>query len=316
MTRAPATLDFAALAAFVHLGRERNFTTVARRLGVTPSAVSKAIARLEADVGAKLVTRNSRSMALTAEGVAFHARCQHVLEQLEDARRAISDPTAPPSGSLRVSLPEGFGRVVIAPRLSEFLRAYPQIDVEILFTDYRLEFIESNLDLAVWTGPLPASRLIARALPSLRYVTCAAPAYLAAHGTPQDVTELDNHVRLGAVGKRTGQLQHWRFIVDGQLVEHAAKPRVQSDSVHALVNLAIDGVGIAQVTDYACEAAIASGRLVPVLDAISRFSTPLNIVYPANARKLSRVRAFSDFILKVVADWRHDRRAPSQLQTA
>jgi DNA-binding transcriptional LysR family regulator len=298
----PSSLDLSALTALAHLSRERNFTGVARRMGVTPSAVSKAIARLEQEVGAKLVTRNSRSMALTHEGIIFHARCHELLMAVEEAKRALSNQNTQPAGRLRVSLPEGYGSIVIAPRLSEFATRHPQIELEVVFTDHRLEFIESNVDVAVWTGPLPESRLIARPLPPLMHVTCASPSYLAAHGTPRTIQDLDGHVRLGAIAKRTGQLQNWRFLVDGKVVEHACKPRIRADSVHALVNLAIDGVGIAQVTDYSAADAISKGLLIPILTKFSGISTPLNIVYPTNARKLARVKAFADFVANVSAE--------------
>ncbi|MET0987614.1 MAG: LysR family transcriptional regulator [Steroidobacteraceae bacterium] len=297
-----SSLDLSALTALAHLVRERNFTGVARRMGITPSAVSKAIARLEQEVGAKLVTRNSRSMALTPEGIIFHARCHELLVAVEEAKRALCDQSTQPSGRLRVSLPEGFGRVVIAPRLSEFASRHPQIELEVLFTDQRLEFIESNMDIAVWTGPLPESRLIARAVHPLLHITCASPAYLAAHGTPRTVQDLGSHTRLGVIAKRTGQLQNWRFLVDGAVVEHACKPRIRSDSVHALVNLAIDGVGIAQVTDYSAADAISKGLLIPILTEFAGVSTPLNIVYPTNARKLGRVKAFADFVATASAE--------------
>ncbi|MET0987141.1 MAG: LysR family transcriptional regulator [Steroidobacteraceae bacterium] len=295
-----SALDLSALTALAHSGRERSFTDVARRMGITPSAVSKAIARLEQQVGAKLVTRNSRSMALTPEGAMFHARCHELLTAVEEAKRAITHQSSHAAGRLRVSLPEGFGPLVIAPRLSEFTSRYPDIELEVFFTDQRLEFIDSNIDIAVWTGALPPSRLVARPLVPLQFVTCASPAYLATHGQPRTIEDLAGHVRLGAIAKRTGQLQSWRFLVDNKFVEFNAKPKIQSDCVYALVRLAMGGAGIAQVTGYAAADAVSKNLLVPILTEYSGASTPLNIVYPANARKLSRVQAFAQFVSRVV----------------
>ena len=179
--------------AFVRAAEARSFTVAARRLGISPSGVSKAISRLEASFQVRLLHRTSRSVTMTPEGAAFYERCRQIVSELEDAEQLLSAAREIPRGRLRMTMPLSLGRLHLARLVPEFLQRYPEVTVEVSATDRIVDLVEEGFDVAVRLGQPPDSRLVARQLIGGAFVTCAAPAYLKRHGTPRAPEDLARH---------------------------------------------------------------------------------------------------------------------------
>src|SRR5688572_21566320 len=178
---------------FVRVAESGGFTAAAAQLGVSVSAVAKAVARLEDDLGVQLLVRSTRKVALNDEGRAFYARCLRILNDIEDAEETVKGSRETPGGRLRMAVPVLFGRVALLPRLAEFHRRYPDIVLDVAFDDRPSDLIERGLDLAVQVGRLADSRYVTRVLSRGPRVTAAAPAYLRRHGEPKTPAELAGH---------------------------------------------------------------------------------------------------------------------------
>ncbi|HKA91601.1 MAG TPA: LysR family transcriptional regulator, partial [Haliangiales bacterium] len=250
---------FDGVTAFVQVAGAKSFTDAARRLGVTASALSKTIARLEAGIGARLLHRSARGVTPTSEGEEFLARCRRAVDELRAGRDALAERA--PRGPLRASLPHPLGRMVVMPALSRLLLAHPGLELRVSFTDRYVRFAEENVDVAIRIGVLADQSATAQRLRTLRWVTAAAPAYLKRRGTPGAPAALAGHDCLRFI-LPSGLLQTWRF-AGGRLV--AVRGNLTADLGEGLVEAAAAGLGIIQAHDYMVAPAIAAGRLVPIL---------------------------------------------------
>ncbi len=291
---------------FVQVVERGGFSAAARALGMTPSAVSKLIGRLEARLGARLVQRSTRRLELTAEGEQFHALSRGVLADLDEAERSVSAALeATPRGRVVVNASVSFGTQVLLPLVPRLVERHPQLSLDIALTDRVVDLIEARADIAIRWGPLPPSELIARRLGETRQVIVAAPAYLARRGTPRRPAELETHERLDFSYRR--RVPDWPFRVDGRLVEVPLRARVRASDGEALRHLALAGLGFAQLSRYQVQADLDAGRLVTVLeDCDAGEVAPIHAVYLGRAERLpARVRAVLDFLVDEMA---RDRR--------
>lgn len=285
---------------FVGVVEAGSFSAAARALRMTPSAVSKLIARLEARLGARLVSRSTRRLQLTPEGVVFHDSGVRILADMAAAEREAAAGAAP-RGLLRVNSYVPFGQHRLIPLLPRFLERYPEISVDVVLTDHVIDLMEERADVAIRAGPLGESRLVARKLGQSRVVVVAAPSYLEAHGTPRAPADLDRHNRMGFRFAR--HIDGWPF------ADEAGRSIVIPVTGNALVSdgeamrlMALSGAGIARLARWHVEKDIAAGRLVPLLEGFNPGDEEVtHAVYVGQGKHLpARVRAFLDFLVETV----------------
>jgi DNA-binding transcriptional LysR family regulator len=275
-----------------------SFAAAARRLGVTASAVSRRVAQLERELGVPLLARTTRTLSLTNDGRAFHARCVRILEELREAREAIARATRRPSGVLRVDAPIALGRVLIAPRLPGFLERYPEIRLELSLRDQKIDPIAEGIDVLVRIGSAGDSTLIGRRLGASRLVICGSPAYLRRRGTPRRPSDLARHDCLGFL--RDGRPDPWRFVDGERIYEVEIAGRHHASDAELLRSAAIAGSGLVTLFDFLVADAIASGALVPVLEDHPQQSWPIHALYPKNRHLLPKVGVFLDFVSELM----------------
>jgi DNA-binding transcriptional LysR family regulator len=233
------------LAAFVQAVEAGSFTTAATRLGVSKSAIGKSIARLEQRLGVKLLNRTTRRLRLTAEGEGFYESCLRALSELEEAQAVLASRRRTPSGRVRIDLPVSFGRVCVAPMLLDLSRRYPELSLEITFTDRRVDLVEEGIDIAIRMGRLDDSTgLVARRLYTQRSAICAAPSYLKAEGRPRTLDDLDHHACINY--GRENFLATWQGReASGTVRSFAPRGRLVLGHGEAILDAVLRGHGIA-----------------------------------------------------------------------
>ncbi|HLZ65355.1 MAG TPA: LysR family transcriptional regulator [Aliidongia sp.] len=272
-----------------------NFARAAEILGLTPSGVSRAVARLEARVGIRLFDRNPRDVSLTEEGRRFHARVMPLLADLDEAAAEAAGAAAEVRGRLRVSVDPWFARMVLAPELQRFLARYPLLSVDFSTSNYREEMM-TGMDVAVRFGPPDASSLIARKLLETRVLTVAAPAYLARHGEPRTPHDLVHHEALLFRDPQTGLPFPWEFKRGGEAVEVKITSRLMMDDPSVAVSACLAGQGFFQSLAIGLAPFLSRGELVQVLPDWSEELYPLYAYHPSRHLPPAKVRAFLDFI--------------------
>ena len=298
---AVGSLDlFSGVLPFVTAAEAKSFRVAARKLGLTPSAVSKAITRLETRLGLRLLNRSSRSVSLTEEGETFLRGCQKAIVNVRAAEEQVVQAQRAPRGRLTVSLPLILGKLVVLPALKRFCERYPALSVHANLTDRVLSLADENVDAVVRVGSLEDSRLSVRKLSEVRWVTVAAPAYLARRGVPRTPGELAAHNCLKFV-LPSGTVQEWQFAARG------AEPAIVQtngslfcDHGEALIEAACAGIGVFQAHDYAVAGALAAGRLVEVLADHSTPGPPISLLVAPGKRRSPKIRAFVELMLDTV----------------
>lgn len=281
--------------AFVQVVERGGFSAAARALGMTPSAVSKLVARLESRLAVQLVHRSTRKLTLTPEGQQFHERSVRVLADLDEAERCAASAAAP-RGRVSINASVPFGHHVLLPLMPRFLELHPQVTVDVSLTDRVVDLMDERTDIAVRWGQLPSSDLVARRLGETGQAIVAAPAYLARYGTPHTPQELEAHNRLGTSYRRA--VPDWPLSVDGRLVEMPIVGNMRVGDGAALRRLVLDGVGLGRLSLYHVQADIDAGRLVKVMEEFNPHEMePIHAVYLGKAGRLpARVRAMLDFL--------------------
>ena len=289
-----------AITVFVRIGETRSFTLAARRIGITPSAASKSVSRLERELGVRLVNRTTRTVSLTSDGATFFIRCRQILADIEEAQIVLTRASTVPRGKLRVQIPVGFGRRVIVPALADFIARYPELIIDIELSDRGVDLAEEGLDAVVRIGDLPDSRLIARKLCETYFVTCAAPEYLRHHGEPKTPDDLEKHRCLTYVSPQTGHVTNWRFTHKGKHFSKTINGILNMNSVESILDVAVAGAGIITLSNFVVADAIRAGKLKLILrDYIARESV-ISIVYLPNRQMSSRMQAFVSFLSDLV----------------
>ncbi|RWA69803.1 LysR family transcriptional regulator [Mesorhizobium sp.] len=285
---------------FVRVVEAGSFSAAARALRMTPSAVSKLIARLEARLGARLVSRSTRRLQLTPEGVAFHDSSIRILADLDAAEREAAAGAAP-RGRLRVNSYVPFGQHRLMELLPRFLERYPEISVEAVLTDNVIDLLEERADIAIRAGPLRESRLVARKLGQSRMVLIASPTYLEARGTPQTLSDLGRHNMLAFGFAR--HIEGWPFVdAAGKSIILPIVGNMTLTDGEAMRRTALAGAGIARLARWHVQPDIDAGRLVPLLEEFNPGDEePTHAVYVGQGKHLpARVRAFLDFLVEAV----------------
>lgn len=287
-------MDLNAVRMLVQVAEARSFTAAAGQLGISQSGLSRAIGRLESELGVRLLQRTTRAVSLTPDGRQFVEHCTPLLCGLEDAERRLGDRPCTPSGVLKLTAPSMFGRKVLVPLTGQLMARYPQLQFELVLNDRLLDLVEEGFDAALRTGPISDVRMVARALRPLRWVTVASPGYIARNGAPGSVDALQDHTCLAVRNLRSGRLVDWQFRDGDGLRDVTAPARMVFDSGDPLVEGALAGVGIVQVMDFAVADALADGRLVRVLEPFEGRTRALSLVYPPSRQASPKLKVLAD----------------------
>ena len=292
------------VAAFVAVIDAGGFTAAARHLEVTPQAVQKAVAQMEAELGLRLFSRTVKVgvVALTEAGAAYLEGCRRVLAAVEHVVGTLAEHRDEPGGLLRVAMPPALGRLHLLPALSGFLDRHPGIKVEALFTDRPPASPHEGVDVVFGEDTPAEPRLVVQtlAVPTIRIA--ASPAYLARHGTPRDLADLEDggHECLSLVSPIAGGLFPWRFRTgSGGLEARKMRGRLAVADTDAALAAAVAGLGLAQLPDHAASQALAAGELIEVLPEHCHDGPPISISHHRDSPSLPRVRAFTDYFI----DW-------------
>jgi DNA-binding transcriptional LysR family regulator len=285
-----------------------SFAGAAEDTGLSPSAVSKLITRLELRLGVRLINRTTRRLALTPEGEIYLERSRDILRAIEAAEGEIASARVSPRGHLRVHAFPTFAVDHLSPVLPDFLARYPRITFEFLVTNRRVDLIADNVDVAFQVGELDDSSLIASKVIDLTQVVCASPKYLSAHGRPVKPSDLARHACL-TLSHIPGSTT-WLFRANGEPVQVDVKGPVVADSAHMLLRLAIEGVGIVRLGDNVVARAIQDGLLEPLLQDLQEPEKfPFWAILPPGRQRTPKVKVFLDFLMERFgsAPWRTKR---------
>ena len=314
MARSFDPMQLGSIELFCKAAELSSFTAAAQALGITPAAVSRSIARLEARLGARLFVRSTRQIRLTDDGRSYYEQCEQALAQIEQAGRVVSGRQGEPSGTLRISVPTTYAHHRLFPSLPAFNAAFPKLKVEVSVSNRNIDLIEEGYDLAIRHGTLADSRLVARTLEEATLGVFASPAYLKRRGTPTHPSELRQHDCINFVLPRTGRPMAWLFREDGVDIERQVDGPVRvHDDVLGCVNHARAGGGLCQIYHFITETAVRNGELKEVLEPYGGRTRPFTILYPHNRHVAPRVRAFVDFMTaRLAPDAVGSRRTPSR----
>lgn len=280
------------LKVFVQAAETRSFVAAGRQLGISASAVGKAVARLEDRLQVRLFHRSTRSIALTAEGSLFLERCRRIFCEMEAAEQELSQAKGAPRGKLRVSLPL-VGQFLM-PTLAGFMRAYPEVELDLDLTDRLVDVIDEGFDVVIRSGEVSDSRLMARALGSYRHAIIAAPDYLARRGRPRKPKDLTQHACLRYRYPTTGKLEAWPLRHAGRSGD-ALPATLVASTVEPLIYLAEQGLGLACVPAFTVRSQVTEGRLVPLLEPYLKDDRRFRLLWPSSRHLSPKLRAFVDF---------------------
>lgn len=286
---------FGALGTFVLAAETRSFTEAGRRLGTSSSAVGKAIVRLEEELGVRLFHRSTRAITLTAEGKLFQDRCQKILADFDVARAELVQAKGGPQGKLRVALPQ-LG-IHLMPCLVEFQQHYPEIELELDFSDRLVNVIDEGFDAVLRIGMINDSRLTIRQLSGYKHRLVASPNYLLENGTPLSPEDLKTHACLRYRFPTSGKLDIWPLIENGVNLHLELSQSAIANTIDSLVAMAKAGLGIALLPDFIVEDLISTGRLQAVLDKNIEDYRNVCILWPSSRQQLPKIKAFVDFIV-------------------
>ena len=289
-----------AMQAFVAVADLQGFAPAARKLGLSPSGVTRLIAALEQRLGARLLQRTTRSVTLTDIGTRYLERARRILADVEEAEGSAQDERTRPSGRLVVSAPVGFGRLHVSPVMSAYLKRYPEVSAELRLADRMVNLVEDGIDLAVRIGHLADSSLVARHVGEMRRIVVASSGYLKQRGEPDTPEAVASHetIQFGAMTASPD----WRFVEDGREIRVACTPRFTTNSADAAIQYAEADGGLVDVMAYQAVDAIKGGRLGIVLAKFQRPPLPIHIVYPTSRLLSAKVRTFIDLVIEL-SNW-------------
>ena len=281
-----------AMEAFVEVVRQGSFSAAAAKLKVSGSHISRLITQLESELGTTLIFRTTRRIRLSEAGELYYQQCRSLPDLFASAKESVASLNRAPVGKLRVTCATTFGERFIAPHLNDFVQQYPQLDLDFHLTNRAVDLIEEGFDLAIRMGTLKDSSLIARRLSDRTEYLCASKEYLAKHGMPHTLSELNTHNCL------LGSKEFWLFQQAGQRRELRVASRWRSNSGPALLDALLKGIGIAQLPDYYVEPHFASGALVPLLPQYSYPHSGVWLVYPKARQQSPKLRLLCDHLIQ------------------
>lgn len=283
---------------FFHLlASQGSLVATARALGLTPPAVSKRLAALEARLGVQLVNRTTRSMSLTPEGELYFSHAARILTQIQEAEQLVRSSRATPKGLIRVNASLGFGRRHIGPALAAFFARYPEVEIQLEISDHPLDLATHGFDLGIRFGNLPDAALHARKIASNRRMLCASPLYLERHGVPEKLADLQRH---NCIFIRQNETPYgvWTFINNGKAQNIKVHGALGCNDGEVALNWALEGYGILLRAEWDIARYVRSGRLRLVLEDQTPTRADVYAVYPQPLHLSTRVRSLIDFLIK------------------
>ena len=284
---------FKAMSTFVRIVEAGSLTGAADRLGISLTAVVRSLAALEQALGVRLLNRTTRRIALTDEGREYFERCRRLLAELEETENALTDRRLTPSGRLAITAPVMFGRLHVAPVVTDFLAAYPEMRAELLLLDRVIDLLEEGIDLAIRIAPLPDSSLVAIPLGATGRIVCASPDYLARHGMPQQPRDLAGHRVIRFTALSDGN--EWTFTRGNETQRVAVSDVFAANQVDVALDACRKGLGCGRFLGYQVRDLEAAGQLVRVLPDWETPKIEVSLVYPHSRLLSPRIRAFVDW---------------------
>lgn len=284
------------LTVLIAVADEGSFAAAARRLSLSPAAVTRAVAVLEQQVGVKLLNRTTRFVRVSEAGQRYVEDSRRILAMIEEADENAAGIHAMPRGQLLVTAPSIFGRMFVAAGVVDYLQRYPEMEVSFFLLDRIVNLLEEGIDVAVRIGELPDSSMRAIQVGQVRRVLCAAPGYLAEHGTPQSPDDLAQHVIVAAVN--VSSTEEWRFNCDGEIRATKVRPRLHVTSNDAAIEVVSRGFGVTRLMSYQVTPLVAAGQLQIVLPQFELAPLPVNVVYREGRQASAKVRSFVDLMVE------------------
>lgn len=286
--------SFSGLVAFAETVETGSFAGAGRKLGLSASAIGKAVERLEQRLGLRLLNRTTRSVSITREGEILHRYVVRILNDIQEAERELQLAQDSPRGRLKISVPTVMGRRIVLLVLREFQANFPDVTIDISLDDLKVDVIEGGYDVVLRLGELENSSLQARRIAPHQFITCASPAYLADRGTPRTPSDLHAHCCIHYRFSTTGRPEIWAFKTGNP--EKPIEPGIILNDGEGLASAALGGLGIVQAPNYLVKGDIAAGRLQPVLEDYTGDRGGVWLLWPSQSAQVPRVRAFVDFM--------------------
>ncbi|WP_171052676.1 LysR family transcriptional regulator [Ruegeria sediminis] len=286
-----------AMQLFQRVAEIGSFSRAGQELGISSSVASNAIKDLEAHLGVQLLRRTTRSVKVTGEGNRYLERIRVILSEIDDIEEEVKDAGRKVAGLMRLQTPVGFAHQIVAPRLPALLGEYPGLSIELLARNGLPDFVGESLDAAVFIGEIPERDLVARVMGRSPFVTCAAPDYLARHGTPATPQDLASHHTIGIRSSETGASLDWRFSRGGEVSRMPMQCRATFEASEPAVEMAASGGGILQMINYLVAPEILSGRLVPILNDWLYPGAEIAFIHPRHTRRPRRLRVLESFVV-------------------
>lgn len=277
---------------FVRVVESRSFTRAADQLELPRSTISAAVKQLEARLGTPLLNRTTRRVSLTNDGSAYYERALRLLADFDEAETMFRRADSPPEGKVRADIPGRVARLILAPALPDFHRQHPQIELELGVTDRPIDLVEEGVDCAVRVGELAESGLIARRLGELDQVSCASPDYLARHGTPEKLADLQQHLAVHYASPLSGRVDDWECTDQGRSVAISMRSVITVNNAEAYIACCLAGLGLIQVPAYDVQTEIEQGQLIEVLPHNRPAPLPISVLYPHRRHRAPQVQAF------------------------
>ncbi|CAN7477742.1 LysR substrate-binding domain-containing protein [Duganella sp. LjRoot269] len=288
-----------AMAIFVAIVDEGGFASAARKLRISPPVVTRAVTELEESMGVRLLVRTTRVVRVTEVGARYAADCRRILADVAETETSAAGSHGAPRGKLVITASVMFGAMYVTPIVTEYLRRYPETDVECRFLDRVVNMMDEGVDAAIRIGALPDSSYQAVRVGQVRQVLCASPAYLDARGIPATPEDLGRHDLIAATA--VVATNDWRFERDGKPATVKVHPRLSSTSNDAALRAALDGFGITRVISYMAAPHLAAGRLKTVLGRYETPPVPVSVVHHEGRQSSRKVRAFLDMAIAALS---------------
>lgn len=286
--------DFHLMNVYVAVAETEGFASGARRLGMSPPAVTRAIATLEENLGVKLLNRTTRYVRTTEAGKRYLTDAKKILHDVQLANDAAIGINATPKGHLSITAPALFGRMHITPAIVKYLTQYPDTDVNAVFLDRIVNLLEEDIDVGIRIGELPDSSMRALRVGSVRLILCASPEYLAKYGTPNSIEDLQQHTIIST--RAINANNDWQFQFKEKKQTIKLKPRLTTTSNDAAIEAALNHFGIVRVVSYQVGEELINGRLTMILEQYQLDEKPIHIIHRENHLTTAKVRAFIDLV--------------------
>ena len=289
-----------AMRVFVRVAELNSFSGVAKQLGVARSVITRQVAALESHLGTKLMARSTRRLTLTSEGASYLERCRVILNLVDAAETGIAQQRLTPRGLIRISVPLSFGLKRVMPHLLEFVRLYSEVNVDMDYSDRRVNLIEDGIDLSIRITPKLESSDVVRKISHSRLCVIASPDYLARCGTPQHPSDLIHHQCLGYT--IAGGQQAWQFLINGQLQNFPLRSQINANNGEVLTEAAAQGLGITCQPDFIAEPALSAGKVKEILTNFSMPELGIYAMLPSNRQIPHRVRVLMDYLVSKLGE--------------